>query len=117
MTYNTRRITGAGDIWVAEMTVSYDGGAPRYGVDVLEIRKGKIVHETVYVGEAFEVPERRAHSRVAAVSDPQSGNRDPRSHSCRSWLALRLRRRPHTDGYLLTRANEMGAADRRRTCR
>ena len=34
--YDIRRIRGADDIWVAEMTVSYDGGEPRYGVDVLE---------------------------------------------------------------------------------
>src|SRR5262245_54641309 len=42
VTYDIRRIRGADDIWVAEMTVSYDGGAPRYGVDVLEIRNGRI---------------------------------------------------------------------------
>lgn len=39
VTNDIRRIRGADDIWVAEMTVSYDGGEPRYGVDLLEIRK------------------------------------------------------------------------------
>jgi hypothetical protein len=47
------------------MTVSYDGGGPRYGVDLLEIRNGKIVRETVYVGEPFDAPEWRAPWRVA----------------------------------------------------
>ncbi len=65
VSYDIRRIRGADDIWVAEMTVSYDGGEPRYGVDVLEIRNGKIVRETVYVGEQFDPPEWRAQWRVA----------------------------------------------------
>jgi hypothetical protein len=65
VTYDIRRIRGGDDFWVAEMTVSYDGGAPRYGVELLEIRNGKIVGETVYVGEPFDAPERRAQWRVA----------------------------------------------------
>jgi hypothetical protein len=65
VTYDIRRIRGADDIWVAEMTVSYDGGEPRYGVDLLEIRNGKIVRETVYVGEPFDAPAWRAQWRVA----------------------------------------------------
>jgi len=43
VTYDIRRIRGADDIWVAEMTVSYHGGDLRYGVDVLEIRNGRLV--------------------------------------------------------------------------
>jgi hypothetical protein len=65
VSFDIRRIRGAGHIWVAEMTVSYDGGEPRYGVDVHEIRNGKIVRETVYVGEPFDPPEWRAQWRVA----------------------------------------------------
>jgi hypothetical protein len=65
VSFDIRRIRGAGHIWVAEMTVSYDGGEPRYGVDVLEIRNGKIVRETVYVGEPFDPPEWRAQWRMA----------------------------------------------------
>jgi hypothetical protein len=65
VTYDIRRIRGADDICVAEMTVSDDGGEPRYGVDLLEIRNGKIVRETVYVDEPFEAPEWRAQWRVA----------------------------------------------------
>jgi hypothetical protein len=65
VTYEIGRIRGADDFWVVEMTVSYDGGQPRYGVDLLEISDGKIVHETVYVGEPFVAPEWRAQWRVA----------------------------------------------------
>ena len=63
--YDISRVRGAGDIWVAEMTVSYDGGEPRFGVDVLEIRNSRIVRETIYVGEPFEAPEWRGPWRVA----------------------------------------------------
>ena len=38
---------------------------PSYGVDVLEIKNGKIVRETIYVGEPFDAPEWRAQWRVA----------------------------------------------------
>jgi hypothetical protein len=65
VTYDIRRIRGAGEIWAAELTVHYDGGEPRYGVDLLEIRNGKIAHETIYVGEPFDAPEWRAQWRVA----------------------------------------------------
>jgi SnoaL-like domain len=63
VSFDIRRIRGVDDIWVAEMTVSYGGGEPRYGVDVLEIRNGKIVRETVYVGEPFDTCVGRRHRR------------------------------------------------------
>jgi hypothetical protein len=65
VTFDIGRVRGADDIWVAEMTVRYDGGEPRYGVDVLEIRDGKIVRETIYVTEPFDAPDGRAQWRVA----------------------------------------------------
>jgi hypothetical protein len=65
VTFDIRRVRGAGDVWVAEMTVTYDGGEPSYGVDVLEITHGRIVHETIYVADAFDAPEWRAQWRAA----------------------------------------------------
>jgi hypothetical protein len=65
VTYDIRRIRGADDIWVAEIAVSYDGGELRYGVDVLELRNGRIVRETIYVAEPFDAPEWRAQWTVA----------------------------------------------------
>jgi hypothetical protein len=64
VTYDIWRVRGAGDVWVAEMTVSYDGGEARYGVDLLETRNGKILRETIYVGEPFAAPDWRAQWRV-----------------------------------------------------
>ncbi len=63
--FDVGRIRGAGEIWVAEVEVVYDGAAPSYGVDVLEIRNGKIERETVYVGEPFDPPEWRKPWRAA----------------------------------------------------
>lgn len=65
VSYDIRRIRGSGEIWVAEINVSYAGGEPQFGVDVLEIRNGKILRETIYVGEAFDAPEWRAQWRAA----------------------------------------------------
>ena len=65
VSYEIRRIRGSGEIWVAEINVSYAGGEPQFGVDVLEIRNGKILRETIYVGEAFDAPEWRAQWRAA----------------------------------------------------
>ena len=65
VTFDIGRVRGADDIWVAEMTVGYDDDEPRYGVDVLEIRNGKIERETVYVGEPFDAPDWRAEWRAA----------------------------------------------------
>jgi hypothetical protein len=65
VTFELGRVRGAGDMWVAEVTLRYDGGATHYGVDVLEVRDGKFARETVYVGEAFDPPEWRAPWRAA----------------------------------------------------
>jgi len=65
VTYDISRVRGAGDFWVAEMTVRYNDGEPRYGVDLLEMKNGKIVRETIYAGEPFDAPEWRAAGRVA----------------------------------------------------
>jgi hypothetical protein len=67
VTYDIRRIRGADDYWAVELTVSYDAGEPRYGVDLLEIRDGKFVRETIYVGEPFDAPEWRAQWRAGGT--------------------------------------------------
>ena len=66
--FDVGRIRGSGEFWVAEVGVSYDGGPPRYGVDVLEIRNDKIERETIYVGEPFDAPEWRAPWRATPPS-------------------------------------------------
>jgi hypothetical protein len=55
-----RRVTGAGDLWVAEGTNDYGDGDLWHWVIVVELREGKILRETRYYGKPFEAPEWRA---------------------------------------------------------
>jgi SnoaL-like domain len=60
-----REIRGRDDLWIAEISISYDGGAPNYGVSILEFRGEKIARESIYVTEGWEPPEWRARWRAA----------------------------------------------------
>ena len=54
-----RRIVGAGDFWVTEYAITYDGR--RFDtVSIMEFQAGKVVHETQYFAEPFEPPAWRA---------------------------------------------------------
>ena len=64
-TFEFREIRGRDDFWVVEVSVTYDGGPPNFGVSILELRGDKIARETIYVGEGFEAPEWRARWRAA----------------------------------------------------
>ena len=54
-----RRIVGAGDVWVAEMTLNYDGEV-FHGISVFELKDGKVVKETDYFSAPFDAPEWRS---------------------------------------------------------
>ena len=60
-----QEIRGHGDLWVVELTITYDGGPANFGVSILELRDDKIARETIYVGEGWEPPEWRAEWRSA----------------------------------------------------
>jgi hypothetical protein len=67
------RVRGSGDVWVVELTISYDGGTPMLGVDVLEFRGEQVTRETIYVTEGFPAPAWRAAWRAgqpARQDDP-----------------------------------------------
>ena len=53
-------IRGAGDLWVVELTVTYDKGPRNFGVSILEFRDDKVARESIYVTEGFDPPEWRA---------------------------------------------------------
>ena len=59
-----RRILGRGDVWVAELSVRYDGGPWHYGCGIHEFRGDKISRETIYFAEAFDAPDWRAPWRA-----------------------------------------------------
>ena len=60
-----REIRGGGDLWVAEVSISYDGGPSNLGVSILEVRGDKITRESIYVTEAWDPPDWRARWRSA----------------------------------------------------
>lgn len=64
-TVRFREVRGGGDLWVAEISITYDQGPENFGVSILELRDEKIARETIYVGEGWEAPEWRARWRVA----------------------------------------------------
>lgn len=57
--FTVRRIVGAGDLWVTEFVLTYDG-IPSYTVSVMEFVDGKVALETQYFGAAFAPGASRA---------------------------------------------------------
>jgi hypothetical protein len=57
--YRFGRISGAGDTWVAEMTLMY-GEEPWYSVSIVEFNGPRIARMTDYFGPAFPAPAWRA---------------------------------------------------------
>jgi hypothetical protein len=55
-----RRLTGAGDLWIAETVIHYTDGKVFHGANIVEFRDGKIWKETRYYGEPFDAPAWRA---------------------------------------------------------
>jgi len=54
-TYQMRRISGGGDVFVVEATADY-GGQKSYATSIVEFRNGKIVRQTDYWSSPFEAP-------------------------------------------------------------
>ena len=57
--FTVRRIIGAGDLWVTEFLLTYDG-RPSYTVSIMEFLDGKVARETQYFGDPFEPGPSRA---------------------------------------------------------
>lgn len=57
--FTARRIIGAGDLWVTEYVLTYDG-RPSYTVSIMEFVDGKVARETQYFGDPFEPGPSRA---------------------------------------------------------
>ncbi len=57
--FTVRRIVGAGDLWVSEFILTYDG-QPSYSVSIMQFQDGKVARETQYFGDAFEPGPTRA---------------------------------------------------------
>ena len=57
--FTVRRMLGAGDLWVSELVMTYDG-QPNYVVSIMEFEDGEVVREAQYFGEPFEPGPSRA---------------------------------------------------------
>ena len=55
-----RRLTGEGDLWVAEADLDYGDGAIYQTVFIFELRDGKIAKETAYWSQPFPAPDWRS---------------------------------------------------------
>jgi hypothetical protein len=64
-TFEFREIRGRDDLWVVELSVTYDGGPRSFGVSIHELRGDKIARETIYVADGWEPPAWRAQWRSA----------------------------------------------------
>ena len=68
--FKMRRLNRYGDLVVAELFISYDGGPPMYTVNLMELDSDDlVVHERIYIMEGWEAPEWRAPWRSATPAD------------------------------------------------
>src|SRR5918997_2984205 len=56
-TVEFREIRGREDLWIAEVSISYDDNPPSLGITILELRGDKIARESIYVTDPWEAPE------------------------------------------------------------
>ena len=56
----TERIRGSGELWVAENVITYGDTMSMHTVNIMEFRNGKVMRETIYVGDPWEPPAWRA---------------------------------------------------------
>jgi len=69
LAFEVRRIRGSGDLWVAEISIRYDGGPWQFGCSLLEFRGDRVKRETIYIGEGWEAPAWRAPWRSPWVAE------------------------------------------------
>src|SRR3954464_6034002 len=58
--FTVRRIIGAGDLWVTEYVLTYDG-RPSYTVSIMEFLDGKVARGAQFLGDPCEPGPSRAH--------------------------------------------------------
>ena len=51
--FTVLRIVGAGDLWVTQYVLSYDG-KPSYTVSIMEFEGGKVTRETQFFADPFD---------------------------------------------------------------
>ena len=60
LTFDLKRISGSGELWVTEYVIEYDG-KPVHTISIMDFNGDKVAHETLYFADPFEAPSWRAH--------------------------------------------------------
>ena len=68
--YRVRLVTTENNLFVGEISLSYDGGPWMFGVSLMEFREGKVTRERIYVMEGWEAADWRAPWRSDTPADP-----------------------------------------------
>jgi hypothetical protein len=58
--FDVDRVIGGGDVWIAELTLRFDGDDPHCIAAVLELRDDLVVRERIYIAERWEAAAYRA---------------------------------------------------------
>jgi hypothetical protein len=58
-TFTVRKISGAGNLWVTEYVLTYDG-TPTYTVSIMQFADDHVIAETQYFADPFKPPAWRA---------------------------------------------------------
>ncbi|MFI6993911.1 nuclear transport factor 2 family protein [Nonomuraea wenchangensis] len=74
--FTVLRIRGAGDLWVSECIITYDG-TPSYTVSIMEFADGLVTHETQYFADPFPAPAIRS-PLAEPIPDHEKPARFPR---------------------------------------
>ena len=69
-----RQTRGAGDLWVSELVLFYNGRKQVHAVSIMVFRDRKVARETLYFGDPWEPPAWRAQfiKRIEPMSRPPS---------------------------------------------
>ena len=90
--FTVRRIIGAGDLWVTELVLTYDG-RPSYTVSIMEFRDDKVARETQYFGDPFE-PDPRVRIWSSGWIEAQPPRTKPQAPRPRGTAGRHGRARP-----------------------
>jgi hypothetical protein len=66
--FRLRRFTSAGDVWVAENLISYDGAPWMFTVSILRFRGDRVAHEVIYIMDGWDAAPWRGE--WATMFDP-----------------------------------------------
>jgi hypothetical protein len=74
LAFEIRNIRGRDDLWIAENSISYDGGAWNLTVSILEFQGDKVARETIYITQPWEPRVARPVESCAITADRRAAS-------------------------------------------